>query len=236
MILKLQWVNALCVAVVPALSECAEIDPSIFRGGGGEFLLSHVCLERRGTRNPFTVPSSVKLLCFTAISPTQLQWESVYSICAAALEFLPRSARISARGSTFSRGGVRQRSEKLPGVNLTGRRKKRFTSIRGISVSNGTHNSEEQNTNTTLYLRLLLLFLLFLLSSQCWSWRMAQILPIRFQEHLQVKPHKHTQHSCVSARRVAIRQTVNTQLCISGLARALRSCTHKLHTWYICDI
>ncbi len=72
----------------------------------------------------------------------------------------------------------------------------RFTSIHGITASNGTHNSEERNTNTTLRLRP---------SppppSPLLSVRMAQILPIRFQEHLQVKPHGLTQHSWLSARR-----------------------------------
>lgn len=202
---------------------------------GGGRVPAVTCLERRGTRNPFTVPSAVKLLCFTAIPRSASVREC--------LQHLRRSAGVSPSFSSYQCARIYFLTRRSPAAlrevawsESDRLKKERFTSIRGISVSNGTHNSEEQNTNTTLYLRLLLLiFLLFLLSSQCWCWRMAQILPIRFQEHLQVKPHKHT-NSSVSTRRVASRQTVNTQLCPSGLARALRSCTHKLHTWYICDI
>ncbi|KAL1269004.1 hypothetical protein QQF64_031293 [Cirrhinus molitorella] len=68
-------------------------------------------------------PFTRKLTHFPTLSyRTPLQFECVYSICAAGQESLPRSARISARGSTFSRGGVWRSSEKLPRVNPTGRR------------------------------------------------------------------------------------------------------------------
>lgn len=143
--------------------------------------MSHARLERKGTADPLTLTSPAN----SRISPRHTSpssRERVFTASAPQDRRLSRTpARISARGSTLSRGRVRDAE--------------RFTSIHGITASDGTHNSEERNTNTTLHLRppphlppLL-------------SARMAQSLPIRFQEHLQVKPHGLTQHSWLSARR-----------------------------------
>ncbi len=140
--------------------------------------MSHARLERKGTAEGVTLASPANSRISPRHTPPSSR-ERAFTASAPQDRRLSRTpARISARGSTFSRGGVPQRSEKKSETQ-------RFTSIHGITASDGTHNSEERNTNNSSsapppppppHLPPLL------------SARMAQSLPIRFQEHLQVKP------------------------------------------------
>lgn len=95
MILKLQWVNALCVAVVPALSECAEIDPSIFRGWGGGGVPAVTCLSRA---EGYTKPLHSPFICKTPVFHCYIPHSASVREC---LQHLRRSAGVSPSFSSY---------------------------------------------------------------------------------------------------------------------------------------